>query len=188
MSNTTFTDNTAGTDGGAICNKGGTVNVTSSSFTNNTSSGEYNGGGAIFNYYSGSLTINSCTFTANTATTNGGAINVTAATLKVTNSTFTNNTASGDGGAIYDIGTGSESTIINFNRIVGNSKYDIYTTNVSLNTSYNWWGTNFSGTNPQTEGRINTTVSTWMVLGISAYPTSVFIRKYIHNHCYSALR
>ncbi|AUB56375.1 hypothetical protein BK007_10350 [Methanobacterium subterraneum] len=77
-------------------------------------------GGAIFN--NGTLTVNNCTFTDNTAQDggaiyNGGTITYTdetlnsitvaqnGGTLTVINSTFTNNTATGNGGAIYNGGT-----------------------------------------------------------------------------------
>jgi predicted outer membrane repeat protein len=58
--------------------------------------GIYNGGPA--------LTINSCTFSGDAASGNGGAIyNATHGTLTITDSTFSGNTAALDGGAIYNL-------------------------------------------------------------------------------------
>ena len=37
----------------------------------------------------------------------------------------------------------------------------------SLNAENNWWG-NLTGTNPQTSGRINSNVNTWIVLTLTA--------------------
>lgn len=58
-------------------------------------------GGAIYN--NGALNVNRCTFTDNTATSDGGTIYNNKGTLTIVNSTFTNNTA-GNGGVIYNGG------------------------------------------------------------------------------------
>lgn len=168
ISDSSFTDNTAPNDdgdGGAIYNYGGTFTIKDSKFTSNYA-GTDNSGGAIYNGLD--LTVNDSTFTDNTATNVGGAIYSSSYNLTVTNSTLTGNTATGEGGAIYNDGG---SAIIKFNRIIGNSKYDIYNTNGgSVNALYNWWGTNFVGTNPNTAKRINSGTSSWMILSISASP------------------
>ena len=168
-----FTNNTAPNDdgyGGAIYNYGGTLTVTGSKFIGNIA-GTDNSGGAIYNGYN--LTVNNSTFTGNTATNDGGAIYTGDYNLSVNNSTFTGNTATNDGGAIYSNGG---SNTVNFNRIIGNSNYDIYNSGSfnSLDALYNWWGTNFKGTNPVTAGRIyGGNASSWMVLSIGASPTTV---------------
>jgi predicted outer membrane repeat protein len=178
VENSTFTNNTA-RYGGAIYNMGNVCTVENSTFTNNTALN----GGAIINEGSG-FTVDNSTFTNNTATTNGGAI-CNYDTLTVDNSTFTSNTAV-DGGAIYNMGTGT----VNFNRIVGNSGTDIFTftfdpnlnLNLNLNSNSNsnpmsaednWWGSNFAGTNPEAAGRVNFTVNKWIVLTVTAKPTTI---------------
>ena len=113
-------------DGGAIDSAdqpgeaSSNVNVTNSTFTNNTSGAD---GAAIDtgdNGGSGILTVADSTFSNNSATGNGGAMADGGAidngdhngsgTLTVADSTFTDNWASADGGAIDDVdnsGTGS---------------------------------------------------------------------------------
>ena len=125
-----FTENTAG-NGGAVWNgTNGKVNITNSTFSNNTAMLEdhslqqggaiTNGGemtitdstfedntankrgGAIFN--SGTLTVNGGSFDGNKAGNGGAIYNATNATLKITGTSFTNNTAAGWGGAILNSG------------------------------------------------------------------------------------
>jgi autotransporter family porin len=176
VNNSTFTNNTAqvneygGGDGGAIGNNGGTWNVTSSTFTNNTAQvNEYDGnGGAIYNS-GGTLNVNKSTFTNNTAGYGGAIFNE--GTLNVTSSTFTSNNAKYSGGAIFN--TYYATATVHYNRIIGNSNYDIYIT--GGDALYNWWGTNFAGTNPVDAGRINSATSSWMVLSINASPTTILL-------------
>jgi hypothetical protein len=82
---------------------GGTVTVSHSTFLDNIASGD---GGAIDNgdlTFLGTLTVSNSTFSGNTASDNGGAIdngdNTGTGTLTISNSTFSGNTAS-HGGAI----------------------------------------------------------------------------------------
>ncbi len=112
ISKTTFTGNTAGTNGGAISNYlyndaagDGYVKVTDSTFTSNSAEN----GGAIYNHkgtsQTGSVYLSNTTFTDNTATTAGGAIyNEGTLTLSGTQK-FIGNTATLKGGAIYNSGT-----------------------------------------------------------------------------------
>lgn len=46
---------------------------------------------------------------------------------------------------------------------------DIYSTGGTVDANNNWWGSNFTGTNPQFAGRVNSTVTTttWIVLTIT---------------------
>ena len=115
VNNSSFISNSVPTtntmyNGGAIYNSAtGTVNVTGTTFTNNSAAV----GGAILSYNTTNIT--NCVFTGNTANSTttgygGGAIafgnSGTQATgiLTVKNSTFTSNKA-GYGGAIWDYGT-----------------------------------------------------------------------------------
>nr|WP_255590928.1 Ig-like domain-containing protein [Methanobacterium spitsbergense] len=164
----TFTDNTAFGVGGAIGNDGGTVTVNNSTFTSN--SAIYNGG-AISNY--GTVTVTDSTFTTNSANSGGGSIfnNGNTSTLTVNNSTFTSNSANSGGGAINNFyGTLN----VSFCRIIGNTPYDIYSSGGSCDVDYNWWGTNYVGSNPVTAERVvGTTVSKWLVLTTTSDPNTI---------------
>ena len=93
----TFTENTAKSSGGAVCFKDATVNVTNCQVSKNTS----NLGGAFYSE-KGTLTVKNTAFTENSATSNGGAIDLVATVADVSeNTTFTNNSAAGHGGAVY---------------------------------------------------------------------------------------
>ncbi len=106
VTGSTFTGNSAN-EGGAIYNTGGASNypVTISSNTFKTNSAK-EVGGAIYN--NGNLTVNSNTFTGNSAISYescGGAIyNDSDGTLKVNNTSFKSNTAEGAGAAIFNGG------------------------------------------------------------------------------------
>lgn len=62
ITNSTFTNNTANPVGGGAIYNEGTLNVTDSTFTENLAF--LGGGGAIYNYY-GNCTVNNCVFTNN---------------------------------------------------------------------------------------------------------------------------
>ena len=100
FTNCTFTNNTSEAHGGAVCCSGSTNYFTDCVFTGNTSTGKSTNGGAIFLQNAGaSAEIINCTFTENTATNYGGAVeqnnNVTDGALKIVNTTFTTNPAIG---------------------------------------------------------------------------------------------
>jgi predicted outer membrane repeat protein len=105
VQNSTFSDNTiAAGSGGAIRNHGGNLNVSGSTFSNNSVGG--NGqGGAISNESDGMLGVSTSTFNGN-GTLDGGAIENYSSTAHVVHSTFTGNTA-GYGGAIENFGGSS---------------------------------------------------------------------------------
>ena len=109
IQNLTITNATGdiGTGSGTIRNWYGTLNVNGCTFTNNTANG-YSYGGVISSV--GTMTIINSTFTHNTAYC-GGAIE-NDGTCTVTDSTFTGNNAVHSGGAISNTGT---LTIINSN-------------------------------------------------------------------------
>jgi hypothetical protein len=84
-------------------------------------------GGAIWNNH-GTLTINSCTFSGNSATDGGCILNDGAgpfqgsATLTINNSTLTGNSSTYHGGVLYNKGhTGSATITINNSTLSGNS-------------------------------------------------------------------
>ena len=103
LTSTSFTNNTAAADGGAI-NAAGNTTITDASFTNNSAA---TNGGAI--NAAGNTTITNATFSNNSAATNGGAINA-ASNTTITDASFSNNTAAADGGAIN---SASNTTITN---------------------------------------------------------------------------
>jgi predicted outer membrane repeat protein len=74
----------------------GTLTVTSCTFANNTATS--NGGGGIYNVTA--LTVTGCTFTGNAVTSSqagGGIENVSSGTVNVSNCTFSGNSANGSG-------------------------------------------------------------------------------------------
>ncbi len=109
VSNSTFTNNSAGSHGGAIRNQG-TLTITNSTFSGN--SAQQSGG--IAN--EGTLTISNSTFFANSATVSGGSI-TNEGTLTISNSTFSSNSAPVGGGILNS----SSSTMHLKNTIVADS-------------------------------------------------------------------
>jgi len=163
--------------GGAIFAQHNTaVTVTSSTFTNCTA----NQGGAIATN-SETLKITSSTFTncsAKYSATHtqegwGGAIYTTGNTntANVTSSTFTNCSAS-RGGAIFTYYGGTFD--IHFSRIYNsNTTYAVYNTGSTIDASNNWWGTNANPSGYTSGTGVVTVVSPWLVLGITAVPSSI---------------
>ncbi len=88
-SNATFSNNSAGGNGGAILGgTASTINISATQFDNNSAASS---GGTIFN--EGILTIINSTVTASSAGSGGGVFNSGAALLNITGSTFSNNAA-----------------------------------------------------------------------------------------------
>jgi predicted outer membrane repeat protein len=107
VTNSTFSGN--GGVGGAISNNR-TATVISSTFSGNGGGNGYYGGGGIFNDSSGTLTVNTSTFSGNYSSTGGGGID-NFGMLSVTDSTFLNNTSSmsyGSGGGIANFRRNSD--------------------------------------------------------------------------------
>lgn len=107
-------------NGGAI-NNWGMLTIKNSAFKNN---GELGGdddlyyqihtyGGAIYNYFGGTLSIDNCVFINNTSFYGGAIVNNGTSTIK--NSVFTSNSAYGGGGAVYNPGTLTISNSLFFN-------------------------------------------------------------------------
>ena len=177
VTNCTFTGNTAGSEGGAIGNIGISFNVTNCTFTNNHAL--Y--GGAILSY--SDATITGSTFTNNSADNEGGAIahgdsnsvNPATGTINIQGNTFTGNSANGSGGAIENYQSNINA---NFNRITGNTAPQgsaIYSNPGTVNAvdaSNNWWGSN---ANPSSNVYGNVTVGSWIILNLTASPTTISI-------------
>ena len=101
VSNSVFTGNTAGVNGGAVATAGAPAILTLAgcSFSNNSSTGN---GGALNNGPGSTITVTGTTFSGNTAHVSGGAIG-SSGTLTLINSTITGNAASTvRGGGIYN--------------------------------------------------------------------------------------
>ncbi|PHI21733.1 hypothetical protein CEQ90_00140 [Lewinellaceae bacterium SD302] len=106
---------TATEGGGAIANDGGSVSVMSCVFTNNAANGASGSGGAILNLNSGTLSVTDSDFSDNSSSRAGGAIednSTNASSVVISNCDFTNNItgpAPGNGGAIHITGNGGMS-------------------------------------------------------------------------------
>ena len=127
ITDSTFTNNTIGGDGGGlyiyIHDRNGihNITITNSTFTNNTIGGKNNrvgsdGGGLYINcggiYY---ITITNSTFTNNTVDGNGGGLYLYGYVIQnitITNTTLENNRVGGDGGGLYIFGGGTDIYII----------------------------------------------------------------------------
>ena len=150
-----------GSDGGGAIWNHGTLSVTGSTFTKNTNPATTGtSGGAIQN--SGSATVTRCIFTDNTAMEGGAVFNQSSFTIR--QSTFTNNTATvyGGGAILNAFGT----TTVDGSTFVGNSGpgggvLDNDTTvNISNSTMYNNVGGSHGGGAVQNFGTVNLTTST----------------------------
>lgn len=101
IAGSTFENNVASTQGGAIRALTGTLVVTGSTFTGNAATSS--SGGAVSTL--APTTIDGCTFTDNTATIAGAVEVVSGTTADILASSFIRNIASGDAGAIWAAGT-----------------------------------------------------------------------------------
>ena len=108
VSNSTFSGNSASTDGGGIYNDGVSLTVTNSTFSGNSAGSS---GGGIYN--SGAATITNSTFSGNTSASGGGGIFHASGTLGVSNSTISGNSDSSSGGGIDNGAAGGSVTITN---------------------------------------------------------------------------
>ncbi len=109
INGSTFTGNSADTEGGAIYMAyESTVNITDSQFTENASYAEAKGYGGAISMHSSYLNAERVDFTNNTALTRAGALYISYnsssledAVAKLTDCTFTGNHTDSQGGAIY---------------------------------------------------------------------------------------
>ncbi len=116
ITNVTFANNTANSNGGAVYNYQTTLTITNSTFVSN--SAPTGGGGAIKND-TGTLIVSNSTFSGNSADTGGAIVALYSSgsvTTSIYNSTFSGNSATTQAGGIYNNGT------LNYaNTIIANS-------------------------------------------------------------------
>ena len=118
VSDSTFSGNSAATEGGAIRNDG-TLDVTNSTFSENSANLR---GGGIWQGSQTSLTVTDSTFSGNSATDGAGIFNRGGGTLDVNNSTFSDNRANLRGGGIFsNSNLSGETTTITNSTISGNT-------------------------------------------------------------------
>ena len=109
--NSTFKNNIAGRDGGAVDWNAAGGNITNSEFTENAAGRD---GGAIYVGAEGATTyIVDSTFVGNNATQDGGAVNWESSNGHVVTSTFDYNNAGRNGGALFVGGSSSNGTVVN---------------------------------------------------------------------------
>jgi hypothetical protein len=173
-----FSNCSADIDGGAIfSDMASIVTVTTSTFSNCSASN----GGAIYSYNASIVTVTSSTF-SNCSASNGGAIYSYSSTVTITTSTFSNCSAS-NGGAIYS--DSASIVTIHFSRIYNDTTIAIQNDGSTVDAANNWWGTN-ADPSGYTSGGV--TVSPWLVLNITATPSSITtaqtsaIRTYLTNN------
>lgn len=175
ITGSTFNNNNANQNNGGAISFGvnnntpgtGTITISDNYFSGNTATSN---GGAIWSGTNGTCIISNNNFVGNKATENGGAIRTWGSTT-VTSNNFYNNTAGTAGGAI-SVYQGI--TTAQFNRFISNGTNDVNVVSRAgtFSGNLNWWGVN---TGPAT-GRVtgsNSTISSWLVLKITASPTSI---------------
>jgi predicted outer membrane repeat protein len=154
-----FTGNTAATNGGAIYNNNGTLTVQEASFASNTAAD----GGACYNY-GGTTTLTDSTLSANNANSDGGALFAYMGSVTLTNCTVSGNTAVTYGGGIY-AGRSQYSTTLNINNSTiarnstNNSGGGIYLYWTTLNISSSIAGNNAAGAGPDLAMGSHTTIN-----------------------------
>lgn len=102
---TAFSGNSASDSGGAILNDGGNIAISDSTFIGNTVTNpeSFDGGGAIYNFASGSLiNVSNTDFIGNVGKNGGGILNVFGGVIEISESRFVNNIATASGGGIYN--------------------------------------------------------------------------------------
>jgi hypothetical protein len=158
ITGTTFSSNSTSASGGGVSysagdplgssGSAGTLTVSGSTFTSNTANSAAAGGGALdlydFNSSSSSYSVNTSSFSSNSAPNrSGGAIIVeSGGPLTVATSSFTTNSAQNSGGAIF--GSGSTASVT-YSRLVGNTApigRDIFRGAGILTANDDWWGIN----------------------------------------------
>jgi hypothetical protein len=161
-SNSHIDSNTANY-GGGICNYG-TFTVTDSTINNNNTNGDHTAGGGIYNVR-GSLTVTKSDINSNIADNGGGIYNYKINVI-MNDSSIYNNKATVSGGGIYNTNGGT--VTIRDNLIIGNSNYDIYCVNGSVDAALNWWGSN---ADPSNKVYGNVTVTPWLASDNTLPPT-----------------
>lgn len=140
-----FSNNTTSASGGAVYYNGASLfSVNNSTFQNNTAL--VNGGALMVANALSSLNVSGSTFTGNTAQDDGGAIVNNANPTTITNSLFQNNSITGaagntDGGAIQNTAN-ADATTIRLSSFIGNSITNTANNNARGGAIANF-GTNF---------------------------------------------
>lgn len=135
-------------------------------------------------HYIGSSTFSSNLVAGNFGTTYGGAIHLNTGTLNVTNSTFTANSATGQGGQGGAIFVDSGNANISYCRIVGNiapsggaGVYNHGTNGATTIAQNNWWGCNGGpsalGCDAASSNGGTLTVNPFIVLTNTASPAGI---------------
>ncbi|MGD0537473.1 MAG: Ig-like domain-containing protein [Verrucomicrobiota bacterium] len=183
VANCTFSGNYAGAGGsgsgagGAIYfdagSNPGNVSINNSAFANNIAGGANGLGGAVYLAGGNTYTIDQCTFTGNTAATDGGAIYLASGELTASFNRITGNTApagSGSGLFVLSAGTGWADARNNWwggnlgpNGTGGDS--------VATTTSFDSSSAPSSTTPPLSNGQVS--FDPWLVLTHTANPTTI---------------
>lgn len=176
LNDITITNGAEGLGGGIFVN-GGTLMVSSATFTDNVAAFS---GGAIRSTTSSSLTVDNSTFSDNSSGTNGGAI-ASQSTLNVTDSQFSNNNANSVGGAIYlkgvNIGNITDSTFDTNTAHEGGAIYNEGDLTIA--------GSNFSGNSGVTYGGAIETISSLTITNSTFDANTAYngggVASYINN-------
>lgn len=117
ISNSTFSGNTSTNEGGGVGNYG-TMTINNSTFSGNSVT--YDGGGLA---NTGTMTVNGSTFTSNTSGFYAGAL-YSNNTITITNSTFTSNSSEYAGGLFNDGNSTTSTMTISGSTFTNNSNYN----------------------------------------------------------------
>lgn len=158
INGTPIKDNTAHGCGGGICSYG-TLNLSGSTLTGNTATGD---GGAIW-YNKGN--ISGCGITGNTANNVGGGVSLSGGTSTLTNNNIDNNKAN-DGGGMYTDG----------NLTISSGTFS------NNNASGNGGGIISNGTVTMNSGSITNNYSGWDGGGVNSHATFNFNGGAIQNN------
>jgi hypothetical protein len=133
ISGLTIENGNSGVGEGGGINNGGTLTVSNSTLSGNTSASNAYGGGAIYN--TGTLTVSNSTFSGNTTTSHSvGSGILNGGTVTVSNSTFSGNTSSVGGSGIYN--EQNKTMTVSNSTFSGNSAVAIYNSgNLTLKSS-----------------------------------------------------
>lgn len=160
VTNSTISNCSATSNGGAISSSGGTVVIFNSTISNCSVTGNYGMGGAIGSNGAGTFNITSSTISGCTALGSGS-----------------------HGGAIYGYsGTVRNSRLLDNKDPLGKAIV-AYSSSGLVNATENWWGTN---SNPAALVTGPVTYNPWLVLGISAVPTSPGTTVVVANLTYDS--
>jgi len=151
--------------GGAINSFGGTLIVTSSTFTGCSA---INFGGAIYTRANRAI-VTSSTFSNCSAKQSGGAIYSLESTVTVTSSTF-NGTGSVPGWTSSAIYSQDSTGSMHFCRIYNPGKLMVVSVNTGFDAENNWWGQN-SNPSGSVHGAVD--YDPWLVLGVTASPATI---------------